>query len=709
MGLYDFQKDAIRQLLNGKHIVISNTGCLAEGTPVRLANGEIKNVENISQGDLLLSYDEITDKIIPNTVDCVIRSCDNPKPMIQLSYDGERITTTYDHYFYTENGFAPLYELVWGALETSQRLQLQLLCKQYGQNCDHNILRRKRSFDNETRYVRQVRVLEDSNGREDSKSSSGCSRNLVEKPVEVATSEPHQLEHTRQQSGQPRVVFKEIQCVSWMPFGQNSSTKVREQHQGEEFDMAGAGMDTEILSEKHEATDEQLREGEALQKIVSKISESDHLSDTEIRNWSIKIKTPAPYYSICMREAPYSYCIGREHNYIVHNSGKGAMAVVWARATCKRTGKKNVLVVSTASKANMTPNDFELDADKWNGEEWRKSLSSFSVISWHKLSAWVNLHWRHIHEWVFVFDEIAKAGAGVSSGMGRAFLKATAQNKDWAGFTATPGDVWLKFYPYFQATGLVKNKTQFIQKYCTVQTHRGFPEITDYRYQDELKDFWKQISTAPDTSQMMAELPSEQHKTISFKKPKTYDKTIKTLLSPDGEMLETSGALCAELRRQCFTKEKQQWLKDFVENLGEGAVMFYNFIKTGDELEALLEKTLPKGAKIWRIDGKHHDIPTRETIGKYDIVLCQWQSGSEALNLQFLRYWVGVELCYSYSTAIQARGRIKRIGQTRNMFYYYLLTKGTIEQAILKCLQKKGTFSEEVWTAELQDRLDKND
>jgi hypothetical protein len=132
--------------------------------------------------------------------------------------------------------------------------------------------------------------------------------------------------------------------------------------------------------------------------------------------------------------------------------------------------------------------------------------------------------------------------------------------------------------------------------------------------------------------------------------------------------------------------------------------MFYNFIRTGDELEEVVEKVLPKGARVWRIDGKHHDIPTADTIGKYDVVLCQWQSGSEALNLQFLHYWVAVELCYSYSTAVQARGRIKRIGQKSLMRYYYLLTDGTIEQSILKCLKNKSEFSEDVWTAELKER-----
>lgn len=385
-------------------------------------------------------------------------------------------------------------------------------------------------------------------------------------------------------------------------------------------------------------------------------------------------------------------------------SGKGTTAVVWAREKCHETGKSKVLVVTTASKAHMEPNDFVLDMDKWCGSSFRESLSSLSVISWHKLAAWLTAHSGELSEWVFIFDEIAKASAGVSSGMGKAFLKITSHNKDWAGFTATPGDIWLKFYPYFQACGFVKNKTQFLNRFCVIQTFRGFPEIKKYINEDTLKSYWKEISVAPDTSKMLAELPKESHKTLTFKKPSTYNKTLKTMTSPEGELLTTTGALCAELRRQCFTKEKRQWVADFIENLGDGAVMFYNFIKTGDELEEIAKKALPKGAKIWRIDGKHHEIPTAETIGKNDIVICQWQSGSEALNLQFLHYWVAVELCYSYSTAVQARGRIKRIGQKSFMRYYYLLTDGTIEQAILKCLQTKSEFSEEVWAAELKER-----
>lgn len=375
-------------------------------------------------------------------------------------------------------------------------------------------------------------------------------------------------------------------------------------------------------------------------------------------------------------------------------SGKTAMALIWAEYKQKQTRKTKLLIVTTASKSKT--GDFEREADEW-APALKKSLSSFSVLSWHKLKTWVDAHAKSLGDYIVIFDEVQRGSAGVSSGMGKAFLKITGGNNTWAAFTGTPGDTWLKFYPYFTACGLVKGKTSFLANYANVQTYKGYPEIVSWRYEDKLKEMWAKISYAPDTQKVMSELPEQTHKVFTFKRPPKYNKTIKTRYSEDGEFLDTAGAFCAELRRQCFTKDKQEWIKDFVDGLESGCVFFYNFVKTGNMLEEIIQKALPKGARVWRIDGKHHDIPTATTIGPKDMVLCQWQSGSEALNLQFLHYWVAVELCYSYSTANQARGRIRRLGQKHPQWYGYLLTEGTIEQDILQCLKNKGEFSEKVW------------
>ena len=180
---------------------------------------------------------------------------------------------------------------------------------------------------------------------------------------------------------------------------------------------------------------------------------------------------------------------------------------------------------------------------------------------------------------------------------------------------------------------------------------------------------------------------------IDFKKPTGYDKLRKTRIGADGEFIDTTMGLCHALREMSFTKEKQQWLEDFIEGLETNVVLFYNYTEEKDKLCEIVNK-VKKGAKIWCIDGKSHDIPTAETIGKYDVVLCQWQSGSEALNLQFMNYWVSVTPTYSYTTSVQARGRIRRIGQTKTQYFYYLKCGG-IETDVYEALRNKKDFIED--------------
>lgn len=690
MELHGFQRQAIAELLSGKRFIISGMGCLAKGTPVKMADGKIKNVEDVRTGDKLVSFDDESGKIMPNEVSSVVRSCVCPKPMIELEYDGERITTTYDHYFYTGDGFAPLYQLIWGALETSQRAELQLLCKQYGQDCDNTFFWKKYSKDNVARKG-QIRILQDGDGWENCENPQNYSGNLAGKSFESTTGESYRLQSEQQQNRESGMVFSKIQCILWGSQWEHKSSDHANKPQ-ESARSSRAGGDKKVLLGQYARHDEP-GESPRVQETMQEVQESVKAANCKVRNWSIKIKNATPYYTISMRTAPYSYCIGERHTFITHNSGKTAMAVVWARLKSEKTNKNKVLVVTTASKSRT--GDFQEEDKQWNGDNKRE----LTVISWHKLAKWVNEHLLDINEYVIIWDEIQRAKAGVSSGMGRAFLKVTKKNNDWAAFTGTPGDTWLSFYPYMQACNLVRNKTTFLNTYASIQTYKGYPEIVSWRHEDELKRMWAKISYAPDTQKVMSELPSQTHKVFTFKKPKGYSKVLKTRYNDDGEFLDTAGALCAELRRLCFTKDKQEWIRDFVDGLESGCVFFYNFIKTGDMLEEIISKALLKGSKVWRIDGKHHDIPTPETIGKKDMVLCQWQSGSEGINLHMLHYWVAVELCYSYSTANQARGRIRRLGQKHPQWYGYLLTEGTIEQDILKCLKGKSEFSESVWCA----------
>lgn len=392
-------------------------------------------------------------------------------------------------------------------------------------------------------------------------------------------------------------------------------------------------------------------------------------------------------------------------------SGKGATSVYWAAKKCAETGKRKVLVITTSSKTKVRDaykrNDFEQDADNFVSPKFRQAVQ-FETVSWDLLYKWVENHKNELSRWVYIADEVAKMKAGVSSRRGRAFLKIATATNDWTGYTATPGDSWIDFYAYFQACGLVNNKTQFTRRFCRVQTFKGFPEIVGYNEEDTLKRWWATISYAPDTSKVMSELPKANYSLVEFNRPPAYSKVVKLrqrvcedgAFKPDPDyedIIDNPSAMAHYLRQLCFTKEKQQWVADFLEGLGDQCIIFYNYTATADEIERIAKRVLPKGVKVWRIDGSHHIIPTAEMMGPRDIILTQWQSGSEGLNMQHIHIWLCAEMTYAYSIFNQAKGRVMRIGQTRPVFYYLLLSKQTIEEDILKCIREKKSFSEKVW------------
>ena len=243
-----------------------------------------------------------------------------------------------------------------------------------------------------------------------------------------------------------------------------------------------------------------------------------------------------------------------------------------------------------------------------------------------------------------------------------------------------------------------------MNNYAVVNTYYGYPDIQYYVRVDEIKKMWDDIVTSPDAEQMFREMPPETHEVIKFKRSKQYRETENTRYDPDGNFIDSTIGLCHCLRQLCFTKDKQEWLADFIENLGDNCVFFCNYIEEEDVVCEIAKKVLPKGARVWRIDGKHHEIPMPDTIGKYDIVVAHYASGGEALNLQFIHYWCSISPNYSYSTSLQARGRIKRLGQKHPMFFYYLKTEGTIEDDIYDCLKNKSDFSERNWAKRLDNR-----
>lgn len=380
--------------------------------------------------------------------------------------------------------------------------------------------------------------------------------------------------------------------------------------------------------------------------------------------------------------------------------GKTVMSLEWAR----QTDKKHVVVVTTASvrDACKTGGGFVSDAQSLD-PVWYKSLSSFTVISHAGLVKWLkqtSSNQFSLSDYAIIIDECQCIKAGVSSQRGKAFLRLSNLTDKWIGMTATPGDKWIDFYAYLCSCGLVKNKTDFQRQYCVMNSYKGFPDITAYLHEDRLREMWASISYAPDTTEVRKQLPKTSSIRVPLSKPTTYSKIFKTHCTLEGELLDNPSSFTHYLRRICASASKMKWIAEFIDGLGDRAIIFYNYTAEGDQIQETVEKVLGKRGRVWRIDGKRHEIPTKGTIGGRDVVLCQWQAGNAGLNLQFINYWVAASPCYSYSMTLQGMGRIHRIGQTKPCFFYFLYHPHTIEEAIYKILVKKQDFKEENWVIE---------
>lgn len=186
--------------------VIQGGMCFVAGTKVLMADGSYMAIEKLRPGNKVLSRG-VDGGIITTEVKKAWYAGDS-KPLLSIKVNGNWIKATYDHKFYTTRGYTELYKIAWGKMETSQRVQLRVLCEQYGQ--DIHLAQEwgeAQPSDNETRGVyrqekgENKRVLQDNHGSQAYPSPSCGGNDMDTKPRKQATSQSYQWGDYRQQGG----------------------------------------------------------------------------------------------------------------------------------------------------------------------------------------------------------------------------------------------------------------------------------------------------------------------------------------------------------------------------------------------------------------------------------------------------------------------------------------------------------------------------
>lgn len=332
------------------------------------------------------------------------------------------------------------------------------------------------------------------------------------------------------------------------------------------------------------------------------------------------------------------------------------------------------------------------DTLEWADEYRKFGLASDPAYSigkiFVKVDSWNNIgKYSDVKNAFFIFDEQRVVGSGAWV---RAFLK-IAKNNDWILLSATPGDTWSDYIPVFVANGFYKNRTQFIRNHAIFDRFAKYPKIIRYVNTGILQEYRRQILvTMRDkrhTLRHVVDVPVDYQKDI-------YDTAFKNRWNPfEEEPIRDAGQLCHILRRIVNTDDHR--IEKLVEILQKHskAIVFYNLDAELELLRALPKRYSElKGYTFAEWNGHKHELIPQTDKWVY---LVQYSAGAEGWNCTSTDTVIFYSLHYSYKIMEQASGRIDRINTPfTDLYYYRLLSKSSIDNAILLALKNKRTFNE---------------
>lgn len=217
-----------------------------------------------------------------------------------------------------------------------------------------------------------------------------------------------------------------------------------------------------------------------------------------------------------------------------------------------------------------------------------------------------------------------------------------------------------------------------------------------YKNVDRLKQKFREHGAIFQTLEDGIELPEQNFVKVFVPKSLKYKQFLKHKVATinDKDVLgDTTFSLRLFLRYFAgyLSKEKLQAFKDLLDSTEERFIVFYNFNAELDELLKLCE-----GWEISIINGKTKDLTAYENSEK-SVTFVQYQAGAMGLNLQKANRMIYFTLPEKSDLFEQSKARIHRIGQSKPCFYYLMIVKGSIEESILKTLEMRKDFTDELF------------
>ena len=340
---------------------------------------------------------------------------------------------------------------------------------------------------------------------------------------------------------------------------------------------------------------------------------------------------------------------------------------------------KDLYIITTARKRDTLEWDAELVPFLLSTDKEDNIYSNtVTVDSWNNIKKYADVKGAF-----FIFDEQRVVGSGAWV---KAFLKITKANA-WILLSATPGDTWMDYIPVFVANGFFKNRSEFIREHVVYKRFAKFPQVDRYLNTGRLIRLRNKILIPMDFKRETV----AHHEDIFV----PYNVVMyKDILRErwnvwEGKPLQNASEYCYALRKVVNSSDGR--IAELLKLLKEHprVIIFYNF---DYELELLKNNLGQYELDVAEWNGhKHQPIPESQRWA----YLVQYNAGAEGWNCIKTDTIIFYSQNYSYKVMVQASGRIDRLNTPyRDLYYYHLKSRSSIDLAISKALAAKKKFNE---------------
>ena len=343
---------------------------------------------------------------------------------------------------------------------------------------------------------------------------------------------------------------------------------------------------------------------------------------------------------------------------------------------------KDLYIVTTAMKRDKLEWDEELVPFLLSVNPKANYYTNTVVVdSWNNIKKYSNVSGAF-----FIFDEQHVCGSGAWV---KAFLKIAKRNK-WILLSATAGDTWSDYIPVFVANGFYKNKTEFTREHVVYSRFCKFPKIDKYIGTGKLIRHRNDILVDMDFERPTTSHHEDVYCEYDISK---YKEAMRTRWDPyKDEPMQQASNLCYVLRRIVNEDESRQVALMEIFEKHPRIIVFYNF---DHELDILRGMHFGDKVKVAEWNGHNHcEIPHSKSW----VYLVQYTAGCEGWNSIQTDTIVFFSQNYSYKVMQQAQGRIDRLNTPfKDLYYYHLKSRSSIDLAIGKALKEKKIFNESRW------------